>query len=302
MSAIEHKVLSFEESKSLAKTFAMSALVPDALRGKEADVLFIVLTGSEMGLGPMTSMRTFEVIKGKVGMKSEAMIAHVRSHPSVEYIRCIETSPQRAIWVSKLRTDSVENRTVFTWQDAVTAGLAGQDMYKKWPARMLQWRCASAHCKTHHSDIILGLYSTEEIESFARDVTPPSKVPSTGTVPKTEAETIAALTASIDSVKTTEIARAASASKPRMLQVPEDPTPEYGPDVAPRSERAKLEVAVEEAQTEGELTELVERITRLPAADKTSIRQRWGVRRDELRSRPIGVDAPRSEGGPEATP
>src|SRR5512137_782364 len=195
------RVPSVEEAKSLAKTFAMSALVPDALRGKEADVLFIVLTGAEMGLGPMTSMRTFEVIKGKVGMKPEAMIAHVRSHPSVEYIRCIESTAQRATWVSKLRTDAVENKTSFTMQDAVAAKLAGQEMYQKWPARMLQWRCASAHCKTHHSDIILGLYSTEEIESFARDVTPPRSVPSTGIVPKTEAETIAALTASIDAVK-----------------------------------------------------------------------------------------------------
>jgi hypothetical protein len=267
--------LSFEEAKTLSSVFASSSLVPDALRGKEADVLFIVLTGQEMGIGPMTSMRTFDIVKGKVGMKSEAMVAHVRASPAVEYIRCVASTPQKAVWVSKLKSDREECSTEFTWQEAVTAGLSGQDMYKKWPKRMLQWRAASLHCKTHHSDIILGLYSTEEVESFE-----PRSVPSTGITPQNEAETIAALSASVTQAK----------EKKRLMHVPSEPAADYGQDGAPVSERAKLEVAVEEAQDEATLLALVERIARLAPADKASLRTRWGVRRDELKSLPSRLE------------
>jgi hypothetical protein len=164
------KLATFAESKELSSVFAKSSLVPDALRGKEADILFIVMTGAEMGLGPLTSLRAFEIIKGRVGMKPEAMIAHVRSHPSVEYVNCVENTAKLATWASKLK-GGVEMKTSFSWEDAVAAGLSTSEMYKKWPARMLQWRCASAHCKKAHSDVILGLYSTEEVESFG----PPSQ-------------------------------------------------------------------------------------------------------------------------------
>ena len=59
---------------------------------------------------------------------------------------------------------------------------------------------------------------------------------------------------------------------------------DYGTDGAPISERAKLEVAVAEAQDVPALEKLVERITKLPAADKASIRKAWGNRRDALKA------------------
>jgi hypothetical protein len=281
------RVPSFEEAKSLAKILSTSALVPDALRGKEADILFTVMTGAEMGLGPMTSLRTFEVINGKVGMKAEAMVAHVRSHPSVEYIRCLESTTKTATWVSKLKSDPSPQKTTFAWEEAVQAGLAGQEMYKKWPQRMLMWRAASAHCKANHSDIVLGLYSTEEIESFAQDVTPRA----VAVTPQNEAQMLASLQGSIDAV----------APKPRLLQVANEPaTPDYGPDGAPLSERAKLEVAVEEAGDETALNALVERVQKLQTADKAELRKRWCARRDKLKAQAISstVGAPAQGAAP----
>lgn len=58
---------------------------------------------------------------------------------------------------------------------------------------------------------------------------------------------------------------------------------DYGPAGEPISERAKLEVAVAEAQDEAGLQVLVERITKLPAADKAGLRKLWGARRDAVK-------------------
>lgn len=76
------------------------------------------------------------------------------------------------------------------------------------------------------------------------------------------------------------------AEAPRDVTPPR-PTPPNVVDstaVIESSERAVLEAAVAAANNEAELTALVERITRLGAADKAKVRAAWGARRDELRN------------------
>lgn len=74
---------------------------------------------------------------------------------------------------------------------------------------------------------------------------------------------------------------------------------DYGADGAPISERAKLEVAVAEAQDEAGLTALVERISKLPAADKAGLRKLWGGRRDALKPHHPGSSEPDPRSGEE---
>lgn len=163
------------EGQDLARSLKQSALVPEALRGKEADILFIVLTGAEMGMGPMKSLQAFESIKGRVGMKPVYMMGMVRAHPSIADIT-LETTATKAVVTSQRKGSPKILRTEFTLDDAKTAGLTSSDMYRKWPARMLGWRCVAIHCREHHSDIIGGHYSSEEVESFERDITPQPEV------------------------------------------------------------------------------------------------------------------------------
>jgi hypothetical protein len=49
----------------LAKVLGMSALLPQALRGKPADVLVTVMYGREMGLTPMQSIQGIYVVNGR---------------------------------------------------------------------------------------------------------------------------------------------------------------------------------------------------------------------------------------------
>lgn len=168
-------IRSFTEGKDLAANLKQSALVPEALRGKEADILFIVLTGAEMGMGPMKSLQAFESIKGRVGMKPVYMLGMVRAHPSIADIT-LETTATKAVVTSVRKNSPKVLRTEFTMDDAKAAGLTSSEMYRKWPARMLGWRCVAIHCREHHSDITGGHYSSEEVETFERDITPKADV------------------------------------------------------------------------------------------------------------------------------
>jgi len=42
---------------TFAKTIAASGLIPDAYRGKPADILVTLVTGRELGISPMQSLR-----------------------------------------------------------------------------------------------------------------------------------------------------------------------------------------------------------------------------------------------------
>ena len=53
------------ELDSLSDKLAKSALIPEALRNKPADVAVVLMTGAELGLGPMLSLRSIYVVKGK---------------------------------------------------------------------------------------------------------------------------------------------------------------------------------------------------------------------------------------------
>jgi len=84
-----------------------------------------------------------------------------------------------------------------------------------------------------------------------------------------------------------ELAEARDVTPPR-------PTPPNVIDstaVVESSERTALEAAVAAANTEAELTALVERITRLAASDKAKVRAQWGARRDELRNAALAMAA-----------
>lgn len=211
------------EAKTLATTLSKASLLTEALRGKEADVLLIIMSGHEMGIAPMQALRMFDVIKGRLAMRPEGMVATVRSNANVEFIRCTESTPTKATWQSKLKGQDFVASSTFTMEDAKTAGLAGQDNYRKWPANMLQWRAASMHCKRHHSDIIMGFYSTEEVESFERDATP----------------VVAAKAEAIDTTATVAAVKAAVKAK-RTLNVVDEPKADALPPPPPTPEPPPL--------------------------------------------------------------
>jgi RecT family len=240
----------FEEAKSMSTTLAKASLLPQALRGKEADVLMTVMAGAELGLGPIISIRSIHVIDGKPTLSSDLIAALcLRRSDVCEYLQPTESSATKATYTAKRKGSPAPVTMSFTIEEAKTAGLAGKGNWLKYPAAMLRARCISAICRAVFPDLVGGLYDSDSAEIEApRDVTPRPTPPNV-----------------VDSTVTVD----------------------YGSDGAPVSERAKLEVAIAEAQDVTALTALVERITRLGAADKARVRVQWGARRDELMPKPV---------------
>jgi hypothetical protein len=146
------------------------SILPEAYRGKPANVLIAVGLGSSMGLSPAESLYRISVIKGKPTAGAELIAANVRK--AGHKLR-VTTEPG-TVTATILRSDDPDFPFTVTrdmaW--AQRMGLAQNDNYKKQPETMLQWRAISAVARLACPEALYGVtYTPEEVET-APDATP----------------------------------------------------------------------------------------------------------------------------------
>jgi hypothetical protein len=170
----------WQQINEMAKAVAATEFVPAAMRGKPAAVLACVLTGRELGIGPMQSLKHIAIIEGKPGLSAELMAGLVRSRG--HKLRIITRTTTEAE-VEGVRADDPQHplRVRWTLKDAERAGLCtisddgrprARDRnnkpmpWEKYPDAVLLARAISALCRALFSDVTAGFsYTPEEIES-----------------------------------------------------------------------------------------------------------------------------------------
>jgi hypothetical protein len=146
----------------LAAKVAATDFVPDTMRGKPAVVAAAILYGREIGMEPMTALRSINVIKGKPALSSEAMRALVLA--AGHDIRFVEMTATRCVIEGRRKGQEEATRVTYSMDDAKRAGLAGQSQYSKMPRQMLAARATAELCRLIFADVIGGLVA--DVEAF----------------------------------------------------------------------------------------------------------------------------------------
>lgn len=147
------------ETAKLAKYIADTDFVPDAMRGNPAAVTAAMLTGREMNIGPMTSLRHIHIVKGKPGQSAELMRSLVLAEG--HHIRYVDTSDSRCVVEGRRRDEEQWERVTFTADQARKAriDLGG------YPEDKLVARATTRLCRRKFADCISGMpYTTDELE------------------------------------------------------------------------------------------------------------------------------------------
>jgi hypothetical protein len=188
---------SFDEMLKFATSISKSGLIPDAYRGKPQDIIVTLLTGRELGISPMQSLRGIHVIKGKAVMSSDLIVALVKRDPSCRYFSMVESDEKKAVYETHRTGAPKPQRITFSIEDARRAQLAGRDNWKKYPAAMLRARCMAALARAVYPDVCFGLYDTDEIqpqvevvEAAAEEDPKPKKAPKKKAPKKAEVATV----------------------------------------------------------------------------------------------------------------
>lgn len=163
-----------DEAWRIATMLSDADIVPDDLRGKPNNVIVILMTGHELGLSPMQSLRQVYVVKGKPYIAAQLKLALVKNSPECLYFRCVATDAKRAVFETERRGEG-KTTLEFTVEQALRAGLLpgkADSNWAKYPDVMLRWRAASQLADLVYSDVVGGIGTHDE-----KDELPPVRVP-----------------------------------------------------------------------------------------------------------------------------
>jgi hypothetical protein len=164
----------WSEARELAKIAVASKYF--SVKSPE-EALVILLTGRELGLSAMQSLRGIYVVQGRPVLSADLMVAAVVSSTRCEYWQPITSTATECTIETKRRGAPGPVRKTWTAEDAKRAGLTGKDIWKSYPAQMLRHRCAADLAREVFPDLLMGVYAQGEIpgdEGPRREEAPPA--------------------------------------------------------------------------------------------------------------------------------
>lgn len=153
--------LSLTTQERLSASMHRARLFPGIANAEGA--LAVILAGAELGFGPIASLTGIHLIKGKVTPSATLIAASIRKSDRYEYrLNKLSNTECEIEFFDRNTSLGV---SAFTWQDAVNAGLAGGDNWKKFTRNMLFARAMSNGAKWYCPDLFGGnaVYVPEEL-------------------------------------------------------------------------------------------------------------------------------------------
>lgn len=166
-----------QDIKNFLNTLIESKKLPAHIKTVE-EAFTIAQMGRELGFATMQAFHYIIPIQGKLSLSAKATNALLRKG-KVQFV-----TTEDAVWIYKgnktepsstdekpidRRTtikfirDGLEEMCSFTWTDADKQGLTTKDNWKRMPREMLYARCLAKGANRIGADLLLGLYTTEEL-------------------------------------------------------------------------------------------------------------------------------------------
>jgi len=141
----------------------------------------IMMVGSELGIRPMTALRTIYLVEGRPYMASSLLQALVLSSGQADYFEVKESTATRCTVITMRKGTTNERMSVWDIERATKAGLMNKPTYQKHPTEMLRHRAIGELANDVYPDICLNIGTTDEladtpaaagiIDVEARDIT-----------------------------------------------------------------------------------------------------------------------------------
>jgi hypothetical protein len=140
-----------------------TSFVPASYNGKPTEAAAAIVTGQGLGLDPLASLRSMDVIQGTPAFRAITIRAVVQSHGHEIWVE--ESTQQRAIVKGRRRGDANVVTSSWDMDRARRLNLASKPNWKNQPEAMLIARATAEVGRLIAADALLGMaYSIEELE------------------------------------------------------------------------------------------------------------------------------------------
>jgi hypothetical protein len=150
----------------LADKFAGAGdMIPKEFQNNPQKCFAAIYKGASLGLDAFQALQRISVINGRATIWGDTALALVKkSGLLVSFKEEIFESGKMVARCSVQRVGEELHISEFTQQDAELAGLWGNNVWKKYPKRMLKYRARAFALRDVFPDVLDGLYFKEEIE------------------------------------------------------------------------------------------------------------------------------------------
>lgn len=163
------------DAHTVAQSLARTAFVPKEMQQRPDLVTAAILTGQELGLDPMASLRSIDIIQGVPAMRANTMRGLVQAAGHEVWVDD-DSNETRAIVYGRRTGSEIVQRSTWTMDRAKSLGLAGRDNYRKQPGAMLVARGTAEVCRLIAADVLLGMpYAVEELDESSEQTSTASK-------------------------------------------------------------------------------------------------------------------------------
>lgn len=152
----------FADLLALSKELVPTGFLPDHIK-TPGQCAAIILTGRELGMGPMRSLRSLQMVKGKVVESADSQLARFKTSGGRAVFQKLDETGA-VLWLRHPNGDEHTER--FGPEDAKRAGLAG-DNYRKFPVAMYRSRAITSGLKSVGWEGAAGNYDPDEAAHFA---------------------------------------------------------------------------------------------------------------------------------------
>jgi hypothetical protein len=153
--------MSLPDMVRYAEHLANANLLPGQYRRQPANVLYAMEYGRTLNITPLAAITGIHVIEGKPSASAALISGLVRRAGHKLRVRGDDT---RA-WAQIIRSDDPEYdgyQVTWTIDRARQAGLAGKDVWRKYPAAMLKARAITEVARDACEEVLFGLHYTPE--------------------------------------------------------------------------------------------------------------------------------------------
>lgn len=147
-----------------AAALIKSGLVPPAIKTPEA-ALFVILTGRDLGLSAVQSLRSIKPIQGKIELSADVQLGlFQRSGGRFRWLQCDENGAQLELHAPWLTQPHV---STFGPEEAKRAELMSNPNYRKYPKAMYRSRAITQGLKDIGYLATSGVYAPGELSDAA---------------------------------------------------------------------------------------------------------------------------------------
>lgn len=160
----------------MAQKLAGTSFVPQSLRGKPGDIAAAILAGAELGLKPMATLKSIDIIQGTPALRAHAMRAVLQGQG--HEIELVESTDTLCRMRGRRAGSEAWQEVEWTIDRARQMGLLNKDQWKKNPKGMLVARATGDVSRLIASDALHGMpYVSEELEGTVHAEVVPQQAP-----------------------------------------------------------------------------------------------------------------------------